>query len=392
METKIIMYENQETNYEVTSEGQVFNKKTKRELKGTLARNEYRSVQLTIDKKVKNFMVHRLVAEAFCEGKTNDNNIVHHKNGNKYDCRAENLEWTDAYKNSQASVPYRKKPDSVKILPVLNKDETIENKYRIIYNASNYGISTDGEVYSFKTNRVLKGSIRNGYIRHSITFNDGEVRRLSAHRLVYETYIGQINGIIDHIDGNKANNSLSNLRDISQSDNMTNAQANGHKGQKQVHEFDMNGNYIATYSSYQEAATAKDVTNAAIASASRNGRVSCNRYWSQDRNFKIPTWIPEGFTLLKDFPNYCINRKGEIFGKSKKQNLATQFLVSKKRTNVKLNKDGKSSIFCLELLMIETFLGIKADDFIHIDNNPYNLSLENLEPIKINLENHLTAG
>lgn len=64
---KKIIFEGIETNYSITDDGKVFNDKTGRELKGTWARNEYHSVQLTINKKVKTLMVHRLVAEAFCD-------------------------------------------------------------------------------------------------------------------------------------------------------------------------------------------------------------------------------------------------------------------------------------------------------------------------------------
>ena len=64
---KIFIYNNQETNYIITSDGKVINRKTNKELKGTLARNEYKSVQLTIEGKPKSFMVHRLVAQMFCD-------------------------------------------------------------------------------------------------------------------------------------------------------------------------------------------------------------------------------------------------------------------------------------------------------------------------------------
>ena len=62
---KTIIIEGQETNYTISDTGEVYNKKTKRKLKGTYKRNEYHSVQLRIGNKVKTVMTHRLVAEAF---------------------------------------------------------------------------------------------------------------------------------------------------------------------------------------------------------------------------------------------------------------------------------------------------------------------------------------
>ena len=62
---KKIIFNNQETNYSVDEEGNIYNDKFNKILKGTYARNEYHSVQLTINGKPKTFMTHRLVAEAF---------------------------------------------------------------------------------------------------------------------------------------------------------------------------------------------------------------------------------------------------------------------------------------------------------------------------------------
>ena len=63
----------------------------------------YYIVQLSKNNKVKNFSVHRLVAEAFIP---NPNNFpqVNHINGNKKDNRVENLEWVSASTNVKHAV------------------------------------------------------------------------------------------------------------------------------------------------------------------------------------------------------------------------------------------------------------------------------------------------
>ena len=65
MQKQKIIIEGQETNYSIDTEGNVYNDKFNRILKGTDKRNEYLSVQLTINGKPKTLMVHRLVAETF---------------------------------------------------------------------------------------------------------------------------------------------------------------------------------------------------------------------------------------------------------------------------------------------------------------------------------------
>lgn len=66
-------------------------------LKGHLLNNGYVHVVLHKGSKRKNFALHRLVAFHFCDGYA-EGLVVNHKNENKVDNRAENLEWcTEAY-------------------------------------------------------------------------------------------------------------------------------------------------------------------------------------------------------------------------------------------------------------------------------------------------------
>jgi hypothetical protein len=93
--TKTIIIDGKETHYTISDKGEVFNKKTGKILKGTYARNDYHTVQLTIDGKPKTFMTHRLVAEMFLPNPDNFTN-VQHINGDKYNNSVENLRWNSA--------------------------------------------------------------------------------------------------------------------------------------------------------------------------------------------------------------------------------------------------------------------------------------------------------
>lgn len=274
MEQKRIIIEGQETPYLIRDNGTIWSEKRNRELKGTLQRNEYHTVYLTFNNKQYNFMVHRLVAEYFCDN-PNNYSIVHHKDGNRHNNNANNLEWVTSKINNAIENKKPSKEKSVSKIADLTKNWT-----KLSFN-ENYAINIDGEVANLKTGLIVRGSERNGYLR--ITIRN---KQYSIHRLIWETFNGPIpeGYCIDHIDGDKSNNALSNLRLVTQSDNMKNAMKNGHKGQILVLQYDKKGNFIQEFESIQKAADAMGVSHAAIRSAiDRNG--TCKNYiWQKALN------------------------------------------------------------------------------------------------------------
>lgn len=71
-----------------------------RVLKQNAKKNGYLTVDLSKGNIVKTINVHRLVAEAFLE-KDPERVVVNHKNCNKHDNRAENLEWCTSFENRE---------------------------------------------------------------------------------------------------------------------------------------------------------------------------------------------------------------------------------------------------------------------------------------------------
>lgn len=91
--------------YEVSSMGNVRNKKTHTVLKGGPCQG-YIYVTLVNDSGRKSFRVHRLVAMAFIDNPLNKP-IVDHKNNNRSDNRVENLRWVTSAENGVNTKMYK---------------------------------------------------------------------------------------------------------------------------------------------------------------------------------------------------------------------------------------------------------------------------------------------
>lgn len=95
-----------------------------------------------------------------------------------------------------------------------------------------YQVSDDGDVRSLLTNRVLKPApTSKGY--SSVVLYDGsspkQPKSYTVHTLVCAAFIGpRISGLtVNHVDGNKTNNAVSNLELVTMSENMRHAIATG---------------------------------------------------------------------------------------------------------------------------------------------------------------------
>ena len=107
-----------------------------------------------------------------------------------------------------------------------------EEIFKTITDFVNYEVSNFGNIRNKNTGKVLKGGINKGY--HQVVLN-GKSQRI--HRLVACTFLDNPANkkCVDHIDNNKSNNNLTNLRFATHSENNFNSSlssnnTSGHKG------------------------------------------------------------------------------------------------------------------------------------------------------------------
>lgn len=95
----------------------------------------------------------------------------------------------------------------------------------------NYYVTSDGRIYSERTNHFMAKRLdKDGYEKVALVSTDNKRHRYSVHRLVMENFCpieGMENLQVNHIDGDKTNNSLENLEWVTCKENIHHAMNNG---------------------------------------------------------------------------------------------------------------------------------------------------------------------
>ena len=103
----------------------------------------------------------------------------------------------------------------------------------------NYIIYEDGRVYNQKYNRFLKQYVDTGGYFNVNLSKDGKKKHYLIHRLIGQYYIHNPENkpCIDHIDRNRQNNDISNLRWVTHKENSNNCsiRKNNKSGHKNIY-------------------------------------------------------------------------------------------------------------------------------------------------------------
>jgi hypothetical protein len=155
--------------------------------------------------------IHVLVAKEFL-GHIAGQGVIYHKNGNNLDNHVDNLEiirkGNMKLKKKQSTIPSRKR-------------EKCERPNGGLWPANErYVVTEDGKIYDTKDESfVLQNINKGGYITVSLCH-----KNYVCHRIVAETYLEKPSENctqVNHIDGNKQNNHVSNLEWVTMGQNIS---------------------------------------------------------------------------------------------------------------------------------------------------------------------------
>ena len=257
-------------NYYIYDNGDVLNITAGKILRGSISEHGYKYYRLSKNGFKKMFYAHRLVAEVFIE---NPNNlpVVNHKDGNKLNNNIENLEWVTQQDNM-----FHAHKENL-IAPVTKheyyKEDLPNEEWKQIPNF-HYSISSLGRVRNDETYLLLKPSLTCGYYKVRLS-QDGAVTDILVHKLVYCVFnnIQEIpkGYIIDHINAIKIDNSLSNLRLLTLSENVNKAyyEQKTNNSCKKVIQLTLDGKEIKVFNSCADAARELNLDSSTISKVCR---------------------------------------------------------------------------------------------------------------------------
>ena len=272
--------------------------------------------------------------------------------------------------------------------------------WKVINGFPNYEASTMGRVKVANSNRIgnnnvgliLKQEITDEYNNTTLT-NDNTRTTRRVHILVALTFIpnGQpkIKTEVDHIDRNKQNNKIDNLRWCSHQENMNFYKETIEYKDKKIYQYDLNDNLIKEWNNLREILDANKEykTDSFYHVLSGDLDKLYDYKWKYEAKEEIKLKTDEIFKKIGayencDYGNYELSNYGNIRNISRNNLLGGTIRDGHKEACLYDNITKKSYYVKIDKLVAHYFVNNKPEGkhiVMHKDNNKLNNKWDNLE-------------
>lgn len=200
---------------------------------------------------------------------------VHHIDNNRLNNNLSNLQWISPSENILSinrKIAYKDHRD-------YHEYDISKEQWKTFRNTV-YMVSNLGRLKNAKTDKILQGKITDsGYRTYNLSY-DHKKHTLFAHKIVWEVWVGDKQKVINHINGNKLDNRIENLENItSQENNLKSIYETKTHTFEMTACYDQEGNLIQIFENNADAARKMKVATQSIWYAVEKGTKSCGYYW-----------------------------------------------------------------------------------------------------------------
>ncbi len=252
--------------------------------------------------------------------------------------------------------------------------------------SNRYDISNFGRIRSRWNGNILRGGEKFGYRRIRLS-KDGVGRDIGVHTLVALTFLDnpEEHPIVNHKNGDKADNNVENLEWISMKGNAQHARATGLTKSRTIPvlQYSLNGEtFVAEFTSMKEAQEKTRVSSRRICDSCRGKIPDAGgftwKYKHEKDNIIIEAVECDGISV-PEWPKYQVTKDGRIYSERSRRYLKPNPSASYSIVNFRDNGEVKAML--IHLVVAQVYIPNPANlPYVnHKNGNKRDNRVENLE-------------